>query len=35
MPAARPRAGALALLHTPRYFHPCYSAGFALVGDAD
>jgi hypothetical protein len=35
IPAARLRAGALALLHTPRYSHPCYSAGFALVGDAN
>jgi len=29
------RAAALELLHTPRYAHPYYWAGFVLVGDAD
>jgi len=29
------RAAALELLHTPRFAHPYYWAGFVLVGDAD
>ncbi len=33
--AAQLRAAALDLLHTPRYTHPYYWAGFILVGDAD
>jgi CHAT domain-containing protein/Tfp pilus assembly protein PilF len=33
--AAQLRAAALDMLHTPRYAHPYYWAGFILVGDAD
>ena len=33
--AADLQAAALELLHTPRYAHPYYWAGFVLVGDSD
>ena len=33
--AAQLRAAALDVLHTPRYAHPYYWAGFVLVGDSE